>query len=636
MPPSDQLTPPQQEHLRLVLGWATDALAEGEQFLRSQFGYAQIHKTIKYIMGDYSTDTIPGSFSKMVDNRLGKTALDFTSALTDIKPFWDYHTYNKKYEQQATSGGKLTKHWWMSRLIDMKFADVIKYATVAGSGYGHEVYSEQLGDMDLIAEDPRDVLPIRPASNFSIQEAFGVIIRRERPTNYLRKRYPQYAHLIRPDRDMSLSNVAEQQNQTSFMAKLGMTSGFMQNLWASLGGRPAAHMNMPTTDVFTIYVDDDSRNESGRKVWMGEGTPDGKDAPNWSYWVEPGELMYPRKRAITFTRHCVLRDGPSIYWHGIFPLFKITIDPWPWSYLGKPPLIDCLGPQEELNKLMRGVSDHNQKVFRPDLVADKNALSRAAMSAIDTRRAGLKLRHNPIAGKPPALQYADPLDPSIRESITDLRDMISQLSGVHDMTQLMSLNQIPTTETIDKIIESMSPAIRARSRVLEASLREFAMMTLSNIFQFYTLPMRIATLGSEGMTFEDFDFDPGNMIPEFINMDDEAAGMHRPKAERARQFLRYFTYDITPGSLLSASEMTQKLMYVQLFRSGMMDIWTLADKLGIPNYGNPPEGATTVTQRLAAMQAMGLTPAVSSTGRKASGEQPPKMSGSGQITESKS
>jgi hypothetical protein len=512
--------------------------------------------------------------------------------------------------------------------------DVIKYVLPAGTGYGHVVYNESIHDNDLIAEDPRDVFPIRPSSNFSIQESFAVIVRRERPTNYLRTKYPQHASAIRPDRDMALANVADQQAQSAFMSKLGMSSSFMQNMWASLGGRPAAHMNIPTTDTFTIYVHDDSINESGRRVWVGEGTPE--KHPNWSYWVEPGEKLYPRGRAISFTRTVVLRDGPSIYWHGLFPLFKLTLDPWPWSYLGKPPLLDCLVLQEELNKLMRGVSDHNQKVFRPDLIADKNALSRAAMNAIDTRRAGLKLRTNPVAGKPPQLQYVNPLDPSIRESILDIRDAMDQLSGSRDISQMMQLNQIPTTETIDKIIESMSPAVRMRSRVLEATMREFAMMTLSNQFQFYDLPIRIAILGSDGMTYEDFDFDPGTMIPQFVTAEDEAARQDRPRAERARQFLRFFTYDITPGSLLSASEMTQKLLYLQLFRAGVMDIWTLADKLGIEGYGEPPADAIDIPKRLQAMASMGIQLNVSPAGRKASGEAPPKInSQTGGVTESR-
>ena len=121
MPTQSELSLPNQEHLQQVLGWANDALTEGVTFQRSQTGFSQIHKTIRYIMGDYSHDIVPGSFSKLVDNRFGKTALDFSSALTDIKPFWDYHTYNAKFEAQADSAGKLTKRWWASRMIDLKF-----------------------------------------------------------------------------------------------------------------------------------------------------------------------------------------------------------------------------------------------------------------------------------------------------------------------------------------------------------------------------------------------------------------------------------------------------------------------------------------------------------------------------------
>jgi len=626
-----------RKHLSSVLGWAIDAIAEGETFIKSQPGYSQISDTIDAIMGDYTRDAVPGSASKIVDNQTGKIALDFAGAMTDIKPFWDYHTYNKKFENQSVQSNKITKHWWTQRLIDLKFADCIKYAEVGGSGFGHLVYSELLGDNDLIAEDPRDVLPIRPANNLSLQEAFGVIVRRERPLNYLRDRYPRQwvAGLIKADRDMSAATLEKSVKAQSVMTRLGLSSGFMQNLWASLGGKPQAHMTIPSADVFTIYLKDNRRNETGAKVWVGEGEPEGGKHPNWSYWVEPGEMIYPRGRSITFVRSGVLRDGPSIYWHGLFPLIKITLDPWPWTWLGKPPLMDILPLQYELNRLMRGVSDHNQKVFRPDLVADKNALSRAAMNAIDTRRAGLKMRTNPVAGKAAELVYAQPLDPAVKESILDLRERMKDLSGVGDVTQLMNLGQIPASETIEKILETMSPAIKMRSRVLEASLREFAMMTLSNVFQFVSLEQRIALLGPEAMTFEDADHDPGTMIPAFLSQEDERSGTLRPRHIRAREFLRQFTYDVAPGSLLSASEVTSKLLYIQLFRAGVLDVWTLFEKLGIPNAGSPPNGEVTITDRLQAMQQMGIMINTGTTGRKATAETMPKMKPGGNITESK-
>lgn len=624
----------EKRHLTQVLGWATEALSESEAFLKSQNGYSQIATMIDYVMGDYSRDMVPGAFSRIVDNRFGKIALDFAGAMTDIKPFWSYHTFNTHFEKQSQLGEKITKHWWTQRLIDLKFADCIKYAEVAGSGYAHLVYSEALGDNDCIPEDPRDVLPIRPPNNVSLQDAFGVIVRRERPLNYLRDKYPrQWARgLIRPDRDAAAATMEKVSRAQNVMARMGM-SGFMSNLFGSLPGRPTAHMVIPSADVFTMYIRDNRRNETGSKVWVGEGTPE--KHPNWSYYVEPGDLIYPRGRSLTFTRTCVLRDGPNIYWHGLFPLVKITLDPWPWTFLGKPPLLDILTLQDELHRLLRGVADHNQKVFRPDLIVDKNSLSRSAMAAIDTRKSGLKLRTNPVAGKTPELANVQPLDPSVQASILDLRDEMDKLSGTQNMSQFANLGQIPSTETIEKIMESMSPAIRMRSRTLEASLREFAMMTLSNTFQFYTLEDRLAILGQEGMTYEDADNDPGTMIPMYMSQEDQKAGKNTDRHIRARWFLRQFTYDIAPGSLLSASEITDKLLYIQLFRAGIMDIWSLYEKLGIPNGGQPPNDAPTITDRLMAMQQMGLQPAVSPTGRKASGQTMPKQGPDGKITESK-
>lgn len=626
-----QAPPQNQEQLNAVLGWCTEAVEEGENFIRTQFGFDKAPDIIKNIMGDYTADMIPAHLSNITDNRFGKIANDLAASLTDIKPFWEYRTFNRGYDRQADMLGKLSLAWWTGpRSIDLRFCDVIKYGEAMGSGYAHQVWNEQVSDIDLIAEDPRDVLPVRPASQISIQDAFGVLVRRERTVNYLRRRYPRAASLIRPDRDASFASRAAARAQ-AMMAKMNLTSGFMDNLWASLGGRPQAQMNIPSADLFSLDVKDDSRNESTRPIWIGEGDPNGAH-PNWSYWVQPRELIYPRGRNIVFTRTVVLRDGPNIYWHGQFPLDKLTLDPWPWSWLGKPLLLDLMPLQSELNRLLRGVSDHNQKVFRPDLVADKNSLSRAAMNAIDTRRAGLKLRSNAVGGQPPTIPPVPPLDPSIQSTVQFLIEEMEQLSGVRDLTQMMRLGQLPSSETVEKMLESMTPTIRLRSRVMESFLRDFAMKLASNFFQFYDTPRRLAVLGPDGLTLEDYDYDPGNLIPAFLSDDDKRSNVVRPVYERAKEFLRNFTYHVAPGSLLNAASITSKLLYVQLARAGMLDVYSCLEKLEIPNIGPAPKG--NIMERLAQQAQMGIGPNQSSVGRKATAQTMPHEKGGG-IVESK-
>jgi hypothetical protein len=203
--------------------------------------------------------------------------------------------------------------------------------------------------------------------------------------------------------------------------------------------------------------------------------------------------------------------------------------------------------------------------------------------------------------------------------------MMDSLAGRVELKQLMNLGQVPTTETIDRIMETMPASNRLRSRVMEVFIRDFAMMTLSNFFQFYTLPQRVAVLGTSGMTFEDFDFDPGSMIPDMIDMlgknDD---GNPLPRDQRAREFLRYFTFNVAPGSLLASASVTDKLLYVQLFRMGAIDLVTLLQKLNIPGIGMDTTGST-IIERLMKQQEMGIGQTVSAAGRKSSGQQQPRL-----------
>ena len=212
---------------------------------------------------------------------------------------------------------------------------------------------------------------------------------------------------------------------------------------------------------------------------------------------------------------------------------------------------------------------------------------------------------------------------------------MDDISGVRDLSNLMKLNQLPAADTIEKITETMTPANRLRSRYMEAFIREFAVMTASNFFQFYTTPMRLAILGPNAIVAEDFDFDPGSLVPDYVADEDfgdagsvSQAALNRgplPRVDRARHFLRYFTFHIAPASLLASSEIERKLLYLSLARAGLIDHWTLLDTLGVDNVGEPPQGARTITERLMAEQESGLGMNISATGRKASGQSMPRL-----------
>jgi hypothetical protein len=419
-----------------------------------------------------------------------------------------------------------------------------------------------------------------------------------------------------------------------------------------------------------MYIKDRSKNETGKPVEMGQfmddptwenpggvsglfAKPPRIPANSWSYIVQPDEPLYPRHRQVVFTRTVVIYDGPSFYWHGKFPILKLTPEPWPTSILGLAPGWDLLSLQASLEWNLRVIDDHNAQVAQPTVVGDEMSVGINALKAVNTRRAGLKVLQNPM-GKGITIVPPPSLDPSITNHIEWIMREMDDISGVVDLKNLNNLNQIPSTETIDKMIESKGYLLQGRSRVIEAFMREFAEQMLYNFAQFYTLKKKYTILGTGGVTPEDFDFDPGTFIPDYVHAEDfdqsgnlTATAYARgpmPKYDRAKELIRQMHFYIAPGSLLGGADVTRKMLYLQLYRMMLIDPWTLSEVLGIPNYGVPPDGAKTIPERIAAAMALGImapppspvNPVNPGPGRKPTGAAMPHMEKGGQtIAESK-
>jgi hypothetical protein len=147
--------------------------------------------------------------------------------------------------------------------------------------------------------------------------------------------------------------------------------------------------------------------------------------------------------------------------------------------------------------------------------------------------------------------------------------------------------------------------------------------------------MRVFELGPSGITQDDFDLDPGTLMPDYVHSDDyDHQGNIKPDAvlrgplpryDRAKEFLRRFVFKIAPGSLLNAAQVEQKLIYLQLTRAGWLDIFTLWEALGIPNIGVLPDNVRTIPERLIYQQSLNLTGDVNPAGRKASAQTSPRV-----------
>jgi len=605
-----------------------EALREGQAFLTSEEGEEDVDENIKMVMGEYprlkAELDIPEYRSRHYLNRLGKNINDIASAITDFRPTWRYKTFNPTYQAQGDILDKLSVAWWYNQVIDLKLQLVVKQSLVARTGYAHIVFDPMLsggfGDCDLIPRDYREVIPIRPNSKLSIQDALGAIIHTRKSVNWGRARYPNRSHNITP--------TVEGSSFAKINTRFRTGNSALDYLDAQRG--KMRDFNLPTYDHYEVYVHDDSINAGQAQVWIGPG-PEGESP--WGYWVQPNRPLYPRGRLMVIANMQVLLfDGPNPYWHGMFPIVKLTLDPFGWSFLGKSSIADAKSPQMLSNELLRGTVDILRKNVRPGAIIDKNAMPRAKAERLDTSRPGWAAYINPGVGQGMVLETPPQVPMAALEMRRELAQDIDYVMGVLDMRALAQVQQMQGTGDVEQMLEHLGPSVRMRGRVLEVFLREVGDIMKGNFFQFYNRSRRFQILGAKGLQMEDFDFDPGTLVPDFANsnLNDQemnrfyAGSTLRPRAERAQEHIHSFQFHLEPNSLLNLTKVQKQMMYFQLFRAGGLDLITLWEALEIPNTGaeNAPG---TVMERMQMASQTGLTGAISSAGRKSSGEGLPRM-----------
>jgi hypothetical protein len=613
-----------------IIQWCEDRLRRGIRFVESQTGYDKIDHNIREIFS-YEQDTgvsyIPGiKTSSTRANLVAKIGEDLTAMLTDTRYFWKYFSYNEKYEHICRIENKSAERWYNDKEVAQTLGVGIKYYTVAGTAFFHFSYSPRQDDLDIQTLDPRNVFPVDPPIGCQdLQKCAGVISRVPQTPEWIKQ---EYGKVVAPD-------------------NIGVLNKFFGWLTRSIDGPgerggPLSKKSRgdseipgsPTTFVNTMYIQDRRKNKTSKTVRLGPWEDD-KPMSQWSYEVKPGLPLYPFGRMIVWGGGALLYDGPSPYWHGDFPILKLTLNPWPWSWFGKAPITDCVPLNDSINRNLRVIDDHAAQVAQPAMIGDRN-VSKAEMNKANTRAAGMKIRTNMASGKGIQIVPPPPLDSVIWEVVKWCQDLMQKLSGTADPSSMASLNQIPSDDTIDTIMKAMTPGVRLRSRILESFYTRLAKMFLYNDLEFGTITKRFAQFGVSGITKEDFDFDPGTMIPDDVPDGEpgdiggsaEALALKgpRPQYQRCLSMLASFSCKFDPSSLLNSAGQQELMKYFLLAKMGYVSVFTLMEKMGIMNFA--PEGLIIPPDeigRLQLQQSLGIGMVANAQGRKATDSAPPSM-----------
>lgn len=603
------------------LGMLLEFRQQGESFIRQQRAYMDFDKALDLISG--IEDRIPKSLSRIKNNQLKRDIREAVASISNIRPTWTYQSGDRKADDKVHALNKRQQYWYYQTFADMQIRSAFQYAGVLGTGFvvphwkrKHWGYGK--GDIALKVLSPRDVLPVQLPPSNDLQDAYCVIIRHETPINMAWAMWPEYQDMIVPDRE-SPSALMRASN-----AVLRFISPAL-NVGGNLKGKENQTTAWPTVDIYWAYIMDMSINTTGREMTMGEpGTSwsytvpyIGQEIPDGTYGAsgprlrraEPEDcLLYPNRRLVCFTNNGILRDGPNYDIHGMVPAVPFRFDSWAWEWLGFSLVRDTANIHLSATRLLRSIDDSQNARLRPPLSYNENTISENLASRFDARLPGVQIPANLDMGKPfelliPAQYYDGAQSPQLFAHIKDLYAWAKQMIGLGDLTALAKAKQVPSSDSIEKLMEMAGPLITDMSRCCEASLVQVADIWKGLALQYYSTRDRLQKVGEAGAVDEDIDYDPGTMIPSHMPGENPNYPSAFSRLRRSKHAMDAISTYVNPQSVHELTNVSKRMSLLLLKKAGLkLDSWTIAKAFNIDNYGPEPQGTKNVYERWLAEQ----------------------------------
>jgi hypothetical protein len=581
-----------------------EGIQEGETFLKNQTGWRFVDFSHR-IMNDIGFDEVPGTISKASENFVKRDTREMVGTLANPRPISSFDSDHEDWVEHADILNKGYLNWYMSQFADRRLREALQYAAVEGTGYlvtewDPGYFTPGDGEVKSQALGVDQVLPVQISpEDWDLQKAYAVIIRRQYPIFHVMRRFPTAAHLIHPDGE-AISTWRRFYNNI----RDRITPTVQNTYGAQRGYRDIDPAGRFLVTVYDIYILDGQVNMGPSSVKMGvEGSPWEYRVPYYGEKIPIGinypeterpitrdanyhdARMFPYRRHVIATRTAVLYDDTSRYWHGQVPIVKFRLDDWPFEYCGIPITKDPSKLQVLHTSLLRAYDDSSNARLRPPIAYDKSRFSIELDKKIDPRRGGQVVGVNNMLGEVFKL-LIDPryytMQQDILEFMNQAKESGARLMGLHDLTAMAKAAQVPGSDTIEKLAEMAGPVATDMSRNMEASMRDWAEQWKGHFFEFYSVKKRFQILGRDGVTKEDFDFDPASLVPS--NLELPVIGSGGTRSERARLHMRNFHFTIVPNSIYQMTQSTRRLLLLQLARLGMpISPIYLMEQFDIPN-----------------------------------------------------
>lgn len=610
------------------IGWLREARTESENFLRNQPGYTQLDEDLRILNAngpDLFTGIINNPQGAAVNQKLyvpqvKRMLSELSAILGNIEPSWTHTPSNDELRTISDQLDKCTRVWWDRTAAVERIVEAVQWSAANRTGYVFPIWNPHFhglnqGDIELRVGGPKDYLPLWPNKSNDIQQAYAGTIKVAMPITEFAATWPTLAQSVYPDGEQPVGLMPR------------MFRG-AQELFNPTADKPENVVGrVPTVTVYWTYVRDMSMNLTQNTVPM--GTPGthwyynvpafGSDIPTGLIDVNTGNdltrkarkedtFLYPWLRLIIWTEDVVCYDGPSYAFHGRIPAVKLTLDPWPWSYLGGSLVRDIASLEEANNRMIRSVDLREQLKADPPMQVNEELLDSTTQQDL------ARLKKTPGA----ILKVESFRDGQVLRSLYDRqqldvdqwelqyyrsnKDEMQDILGLNNLQRLAEFRQVPGGDTQEKMLQITGARTQRKGNIMERFCAELAPMVDALLLQWYDTRFRWKLFGYKGQTVYDFDYDPGTMIPADLpgragvasdrKWGDRRSSMFDTRAKRAKYLCTAMGVQIERGSLLDITSMTRQLLELRLWTDPQWpkDPVSLAESLKLSGMGSMDDG----------------------------------------------
>jgi len=530
--------------------WCNAAFEEADTEQSKSQPLNDMTKYIDYLTGKQWAGGRPSYRAKPVNNRMVRLFWESVGMLTDIRPIIGVKATDRTEPFLTTEKilNDCTFAWSLNTDYDMKLALCVMYGMLT-TAFAKYQWNPELnmgqGDLEMVPLSPESLMALNAKD--TLQSAEALIYKEIVPLNWIKRKFPSRAFLVKPDQSLSLYEKPKQRPGQVAPMLFEMLSPQMQRLVA--GDNKIEYSVFPKVQYREYWIKDPTMNTSNARVYMG------RPRHNYGYWVEPGAPLYPRGRVICMAGGEIMEDDVNPYWHGQFPFAMLRLNAVPWQFHGMPPMRSWIDLQDIVNQIYAGVMDMIKLAVNPRFLAPKTAFSDDVWSKLDWSKPGERAAYSANAPSKPDFAPAPNLPPFVLQMLSMTERDMDLLSGVAAVGEAVRKKQIPSGDTLDQIKQTQQTPTRLQGRNIEMFIRDGGKLHVSNMLQFYDAKRRYAILGQAGLSPVDYDSRPGSLVP---------AGM--PEEEHARMFHFY----IEPGSLLNLKRYEQMQEAVKMRAMGDM------------------------------------------------------------------